>query len=151
MKKLLAALGAAFLLAAPAFADERATPADAEALVKNAVAYLKRHGREKAFKEFQKLNGPFVYKDLYVFVNSIEGKTLVHPTDPERIGMDVSKAKDPNGKLYVQERLEIAKTKGSGWQEYGYRNPATNKVETKVSYIERVDDLVIVAGAYKQK
>jgi cytochrome c len=150
MKKLIVAVGLALAVLSTARADERATAEDAESLVKNAVAYLKRHGPEKAFKEFQNKNGPFVFKDLYVFVNSIDGKTVVHPTDPERVGMDVSQAKDPDGKLYVQERLEIAKTKGSGWQEYKYRNPATNKVEGKISYIERVGDYVVVAGAYKR-
>lgn len=151
MKKPFLALGLALAIFSSARAEERATPEDAQELVKTAVAYLKKHGTEKAFKEFQNKNGPFVFKDLYIFVNSIEGKTLVHPTDPERVGMDVSQAKDADGKLYVQERIAIAKTKGSGWQEYMYRNPATNKVEPKVSYLERVGDFIIVAGAYKNK
>jgi len=149
MKKLLPALCLSLAVLSVARAEERATPEDAKDLVKTAVAYLKKHGTEKAFKEFQNKNGPFVYKDLYVFVNSLEGKTLVHAVDPGRVGMDVSQAKDADGKLYVQERIAIAKAQGSGWQEYKYRNPVTNKIEPKVSYFERVDDFIIVAGAYK--
>lgn len=151
MKKLCLALALFLSFLSGARAEERATPEDAQELVKTAVAYLKKHGTEKAFKEFQNKNGPFVFKDLYIFVNSLDGKTLVHPIDPSRIGMDVSQAKDPDGKLYVQERLTIAKTKGSGWQEYKYKNPETNKVEVKVSYLERVGDFILVAGAYKDK
>ncbi len=150
MKKLVATLFAAFLFASHAFAEEpRATPADAEALVKNAIAYLKRHGREKAFKEFQNPNGPFIYRDLYIFVNDMTGHTVAHGVDPSRVGMLVLNAKDADGKLYVQERLELARTKGSGWHNFKYKNPATGKVEAKTAYIERVDDLIVGSGAYK--
>ncbi len=151
MKKVYLALALSLALFSGARAEERATPEDAQDLVKTAVAYLKKHGAEKAFKEFGNRNGPFVFKDLYIFVNSMDGKTVVHPIDPARVGMDVSQAKDPDGKLYVQERIAIAKTKGSGWQEYKYKNPETNKIEVKVSYLERVGDYILVAGAYKAR
>ena len=57
--------------------------------------------------------------------------------------------KDAHGKAYTRERLQIAKEKGSGWQEYVYKNPANGKVEPKVVYFEKVNELVVSAGAYK--
>ncbi len=150
MKKLLALLAASFLLAGAAqAADERATPQDAEELVKTAVSYLKKHGAEKAFKEFQNKNGPFIYKDLYVMVYDLEGKCLAHGADPSRVGKNFIEAKDPDGKLFVKERMEIAKTKGSGWQDYKYKNPANGKVEAKVTYVQKEGAYVVTSGAYK--
>ena len=72
------------------------------------------------------------------------------PTFKVMIGKDQKDAKDADGKLYVQERLEIAKEKGKGWQEFKFNNPATNKVETKVAYLEVVDGVIVGCGAYKQ-
>jgi cytochrome c len=143
-------LAASFLLATSALAaDERATPQDAEELVKTASTYLKKHGAEKAYKEFQNKNGPFIYKDLYVMVYDMGGKCLAHGADPAKVGKDLIDQKDANGKAYTRERLSIAKEKGKGWQEYVYKNPATSKVEPKVVYFEKVGEVVVSAGAYK--
>lgn len=150
MKKLLALLAASFLLTATALAaEERATPQDAEELVKTAVSYLKKSGAEKAYREFQNKGGPFIYKDLYVMVYDMSGKCLAHGADPSKVGKDLMDQKDANGKAYTRERIQIAKEKGAGWQEYVYKNPANGKVEPKVVYFEKLGEVVVSAGAYK--
>ncbi len=50
----------------------------------------------------------------------------------------------------MAERIQIAKEKGGGWQEYKFTNPTTQKVEQKVAYFEKVDDVVIACGAYRK-
>jgi cytochrome c len=65
------------------------------------------------------------------------------------VGMDLSTAKDADGKSFVKERIDIAKTKGKGWQDYKFTNPSTKKIEQKTAYIERVDDLIFGCGSYK--
>jgi cytochrome c len=150
MKKLLTVLAASILLAATAQAgDERATPQDAEDLVKTATSFLKKQGPEKAYAEFQRKGGPFIYKDLYVMVYDMSGRCLAHGADPSKVGKDLIDQKDANGKAYTRERLQIAKEKGAGWQEYVYKNPATGKVEPKVVYFEKANEVVVSAGAYK--
>jgi len=149
MKKLLSLLAASFLLAGAALAEERATPQDAEELVKTGVAYLKKHGPEKAYKEFQNKNGPFVYKDLYLALYDVSGKCVAHGADPGRVGKSFLDAKDPDGKAFIKERIEIAKAKGKGWQDYKFKNPANGKVEQKTSYFELAGDVILTAGAYK--
>ena len=57
--------------------------------------------------------------------------------------------KDPDGKEYVKERVEIAKMKGKGWQDNKFPNPVTKKIESKSAYIEKADDVIIGCGAYK--
>jgi cytochrome c len=150
MRKLLGSIVAALALATPAVAEElRASTADAEALVKNAIAYLKRHGPEKAFKEFQNRNGPFMYRDLYVIVYDPSGRCIVHGADPSRNGKDFIAAKDKDGKLFIQERMDVANKKGSGWHEYKWANPANGKVEPKIAYVEKFQNYVLSSGAYK--
>jgi len=147
--KTLTLFVASLLVAGAARAEERATPEDAQELVKTAVSYLKKHGPEKAYPEFQNKKGPFIYKDLYVSVYDLTGRCVAHGADPARVGRDFSASKDATGKLFVMERVKVAKEKGSGWVEYKEINPADGKTESKTSYIERVGDVFISAGAYK--
>jgi len=149
MKKLLTLLAVTLALSGTARAEERATAQDAEELVKTGITYFKKHGAEKAFKEFQNKNGPFVYKDLYLALYDLTGKCLAHGADPGRVGKDFMEAKDPDGKPFIKERIEVAKAKGKGWQDYKFRNPANAKVEQKTSYFELSGDVIFTAGAYK--
>ncbi len=43
------------------------TPAEAKALVKKAIDYMKANGKDKAFAEFSNPKGKFVDRDLYIF------------------------------------------------------------------------------------
>ena len=51
-----------------ALAGDHGTAAEAEALVKKAVAFIKANGKDKAFAEFGNPKGQFTSKDLYIFV-----------------------------------------------------------------------------------
>jgi len=127
----------------------KGTTAEAEALVKKAVACIREQGREKAFAEINNKDGMFTNRDLYVFVYDMNGRGVAHGQNTALIGKDLINAQDPDRKYYVKERIEIAKTKGRGWQDYKFLNPKTNAVEDKTAYIERCDDLIVGAGAYK--
>jgi len=43
----------------------------------------------------------------------------------------------------------LMKSKGAGWIEYHWQLPATNEHQAKATYIERVDNLGIGCGIYK--
>jgi cytochrome c len=154
MRKMIAAallVPAALAVATAArAADAYATTKDAEQLVHRAAAYLKKEGRAKALAAFNDRSGPFAYRDLYVFAYDLDGTCLAHPTKPERVGKNNLGDKDPDGKLFVKERLALARKNGKGWQDYKFHNPASNQVEQKVAYFELVDGVVLVAGAYKR-
>lgn len=130
-------------------AGDKGTPAEAEALVKKAVAFYKANGKDKAFAEFSNTKGQFNDRDLYIFVYDMTGKCVAHGQNAKQVGKDLSELTDPDGKAFVKERIEIAKTKGKGWQNYKFSNPTTKKVEDKTAYIEKVDDFIIGSGAYK--
>jgi len=152
MKKTsIAAITLAFVLVNmfALFAVEKGTKVEAEAMVKKAVAFVKANGKEKALAEFSNPKGQFVDRDLYIFAYDLNGKCVGHGANQKMIGVDLIAMKDPDGKEYVKERIEIAKSKGKGWQDYKFPNPVTKQIEMKSAYIEKIDDVIIGCGAYK--
>jgi cytochrome c len=148
----LAVLVVVFFLATTGltFAAANGTPAEAKALVKKAVNYIKANGKDKAFAEISNPTGQFVDRDLYVFVYDMTGKCVAHGFNQKMIGKDLIDMKDADGKLYVQERIEIGKSKGTGWQDYKFTNPLSKKIEHKTAYLEKIDDFIVGSGAYKK-
>ncbi len=142
---------AALVALAPfaARAEEYATTKDAEMLVHQAVVFLQKHGKDKAFAAFSDPKGAFTYRDLYIMVYDLDGKCLAHGAKRERIGKNFMGEKDVDGKHFVRERLEIVKKHGKGWQEYKFQNPVSKRIEQKVAYFELADGVVVVSGAYK--
>ena len=80
----------------------------------------------------------------------MNGKVLAHGQNPKMVGKDMIEMKDADGKEFVKERVEIAKTKGKGWQDYKFTNPQTKQIEPKSSYIEKYEDMIVGCGIYKQ-
>jgi len=130
-------------------AAKRGTAAEAEAMVKKAIAMAKAKGNDAAFAEINNKNGQFTDRDLYVFVYDMGGKVAAHGLNPKMIGKELIDMKDADGKEFVKERVEIAKTKGSGWQDYKFTDPITKMIEHKRAYVERHGDLIFGCGIYK--
>lgn len=152
MKKTCAAILISvfvLMMASAALAATNGTPAEAEAMVKKAVAFMKANGKDKAFAEINNTKGQFIDRDLYVFVYDMNGKCVAHGFNQKMIGKDLIEMKDPDGKFYVKERVEIAKTKGSGIQNYKFTNPDSKKIDDKSAYIEKHDNYIFGCGAYK--
>lgn len=138
------------LLVPSAEAEEYATTKDAELLVHRAVAFLKAEGKDKAFAVFNDPKGQFTYRDLYVAAYDMDGRCVAHGQKKERIGKMFIDDKDPDGKAFIRERIDIARKHGKGWQEYKFMNPLSKAVEQKIAYFERVGDVILMAGAYKK-
>ena len=134
---------------APASAAEIAGPAEAVAMVQRAVAFIRKEGTERGYAEITNREGPFVDRDLYVVVYQLDGRVLAHGANEKFVGKDVRNARDVDGKLFVQERIELAATQRSFWQDYKFVNPVSTQVEPKQMYCERLDGTVVCAGIYK--
>ena len=147
MRKIVAL--SAFLAFVPAAqAEERATTKEAEMMVHNAAAFVKKEGKATAFAVFSDAKGAFTYRDLYIFALDTDGVMRAHGTKKELIGKNELQRKDGTGKFFTREMVELAKAKGSGWVEYKFVNPANGKLENKVAFVQLVDDLVIGCGAF---
>jgi cytochrome c len=152
MKRLLSLLfclvGLA-LAAGTVSAAERGTKEEAVAMVQKAVAAIKADGRDKAFAAIDDPKGPFRDRDLYVVVYDLTGKCLAHGANPRQIGKDLIELRDPDGKFFVKERVELAKTKDSFWQDYKFLDPMTKLIEPKSMYLEKMGDILVGCGIYK--
>lgn len=129
-------------------------------LCKEAAKFVNEKGFYPAVAEINNKEGKFVSKNTYVFMMDLEGHLLAHPFNPQYIGRDITGTKDTNGKLFNQESVEIAKTKGEGWSEYMYPTPEELKKPTpfkekksskKISFVYRVPgkDLIVIAGFFE--
>jgi cytochrome c len=151
MNRVFAFLAAAFVALASfgAYADAgRATEPEAEAMVKKAIAYYKKNGREKAIAEFNKNPGAFVDRDLYVTVYTPNADALAH-INPKMVGKNMMELRDGDGKYHIKERMEAAKKAEHGWQDFTFFNPVSKKIEPKRMYWEKHDGLIFACGAYK--
>ena len=127
-----------------------ATPEDARGMVRKAVDFYKKHGRERLLKEINHPQGEFHKGDLYAFVYNRNMTWLAHPVKPELVGQNWIDKKDwSGGKYFRKEIQQVAQTKGSGWVEFEYENPINGQHDHKTTYVEGLDDLIICAGAYK--
>ena len=122
---------------------------EAMALVRKAIDYLKTNGKEKAYKEIGNPHGPFVKGDLYVFAQDTAGYIRAHSQNPILVGKYMADLKDVKGKLFAKEIIDQAKSKGSGWVDYDWMNPATKEVAAKSTYSMGAGDIILSCGIYR--
>ena len=140
----------ALTLAAPvAMAAENGTADEAIAMAKKAVAAIKAEGAAKTYEAISAKDPRFVDRDLYVIVYDMDGKCLAHGANAKLVGKDLIGNMDTDGKYYVKERVELAKTNATFWQDYKFTNPTTKKIQPKSTYCEKVDATVACVGIYK--
>lgn len=151
LRVLLAAVLAFGLLSGAAAAQTaKPTQDDAKAITVKAVDLIAAKGLDDAAKAFN-ADGEFKFGEIYVNVIDLAGVWKVYPPRPAGVGQSVVNVKDPDGKMVVQEIIKVANETGEGWVEYRWLNPASNKIEPKVTYVKRVpgQDLIAYVGIYK--
>ena len=162
MKRTLTTLlifcGVICLFFFPAFSADPAQPKEAKqivALVEKAAALTESKGNA-AFPEFQEKGSEWLKGETYIFIADMNGTILMHPANPELETKSILDMKDANGKTFMREFVETAKTKGSGWVEYMWPKPGEKKPSKKLSYIKRAkmpngETVLVGAGIYKQE
>ena len=143
---LALALGAASIGAAE---PARVTVKEAEAMVKKGVVYIKANPLDKAMADITDKKGAFVDRELYLTVYKLDGTALAHGANEKFVGKNMIELRDADGKEHIRERMELAKTKTTFWQDFKFTNPVTKKMEPKSMYCEKSADLVVCGGIYK--
>ncbi|MBP6338133.1 MAG: cache domain-containing protein [Vitreoscilla sp.] len=138
-----------FALGAAHAATGGATEADATAMVKKGVAFIKANGHDKGYAEITNKTGQFKREDLYLVVYGLDGVVHAHGANEKMVGKNLIDLKDVDGKAFVKERVELGKAKASFWQDYKFTNPETKKIEPKAMYCERLEETVVCGGIYK--
>ena len=148
---------ASIFLVASALA-ESATKEECVAKVKEAVKLINEKGLDAAIAVINKKDGGFAWKDSYVFVVDFQGKTVANALFPDHVGRNQMGLANKDGRMIIQEFIEIAKTKGEGWSEYMWpkpeemQKPKDQRISSKkASYVLRVpgQDLFAVAGVFE--
>ncbi len=153
---MIAAASAAVLaLSSTAFAQQTGGTADeAKAMLMKAVAAVKTD-KAKALDMFNKGEGGFLDRDLYVFcANVSDGKTVAlgNPNAKQLLGVDTRTLKDSTNKLFgVELYAAYQKPEGEITEvSYLFPRPGADKTPVpKVSLATRVGDLGCGVGYYK--
>jgi cytochrome c len=142
---------AASLLPITSIAQSKATAAEATAMVKKGVSTLKAAGKDapKVYAEVNAKDPKWVDRDLYLVVYGLDGTVRAHGANTKLVGENLIDMLDIDGKPYVKERVDLAKSKGSFWQDYKFTNPTSKKIEPKAMYCEKFEDTAVCAGIYK--
>ena len=64
---------------------------------------------------------------------------------PALVGQNHFNLKDPNGKYFMKDAVEIAKTKGNVWVDFVWTDPDTKKIGIWKTWIQRVEGMDILA------
>ena len=153
MKQSLQVLGMVVvpLMVCTANAAEHGNEAEAQQMVKKAVALMQSAGTETALKTF---NDPgdksFKDRDLFVFVYDFQGVMLAMGANQRMVGKNLLEMKDADGVPMARGMIEMVKSKGKGWYgPYKFVNPQSQAYEYKKSYCERaVGETLVCVGIH---
>lgn len=129
-----------------------ATQDEVTAKCQEAAKLIQEKGIDTGIKTIGSKDGPFVWKDTYVFLMDLDGKMLAHPMSPQLTEQkDLLKTKNTDGKLIFVDFIKLANDKGSGWVDYMWPKPGQEKPVEKSTYIYRVPgtQYLVGAGIYK--
>lgn len=113
--------------------------------------YKSASGDDELAKEKVKaiLNKLTYGEDGYFFVYDGDGTGLVHPTQPEIIGLNWWGLQDSQGRLVIKELTERARA-GGGYYRYLWERPSTKASADKLAYAVMLEkwDWMIGTGIY---
>lgn len=144
-------LGLCFVLKG-AFAEEL-TLEVAKAKVLAAAKLIEEDG-PAAFPKFKDPNGEFRFAEGkgYVWVHSLDGQMLMHPTRPELERTNMLNDKDSTGFPFIYAMNQLVKKDKAGWVIYLWPKPGKKIEEIKASFVSLAknqgNDYVIGCGMY---
>lgn len=153
---LLVSMFAGLACAAPAAAEEAATPDEAITKVWAATKFLQDKG-VSGFASLNSKDGPWVWKDSYVFAFDCRlDKMVAHPMRPDLVGRSIMQITDNNGKYIFKEMCKAGSQPRGGWVEYVWTRPGAGRVSRKLSYTLTADisfstGIQVAAGVYDDK
>jgi hypothetical protein len=156
-ESVIASVSAAVIALSPAAFgyQTRGTAHEAKAMLMKAIAAVKAD-KAKALDMFNKGEGGFRDRDLYVFCANASDGTLVaigNPNLKEALGLDVRAGRNSTGKAFGEEIYAAMQKPEGQISEVSYVGPTPGADDTlvgKVSLVARADnDLGCGVGYYK--
>lgn len=87
-------------------------------------------------------------RDMYVFVLDRDGTYMAFGGNQAKIGTRVQDIAGIDGEGLLESIITQASME-PGWLEYDIENPTNGRVQTKMSFVQQVDDLFVGCGVYK--
>ncbi|MBC5782511.1 HAMP domain-containing protein [Ramlibacter sp. USB13] len=131
-------------------AREHGNADEAVAMVRQACAFARAQGVDALVRDVNKLGeGRFVDRDLYLMVLGVDDSVFqAHGNNPRTLGAG-PQSKDVDGKRFVQEMTNVARSRGEGWVDYKWAHPVTNEVLVKSTFVQRLGEVVVACGIYR--
>nr|WP_180317151.1 methyl-accepting chemotaxis protein [Delftia acidovorans] len=131
------------------FRLQQGTAEEAVALVESALGLARRGVATEALLAAVNDPGqPFHDRDMYVFALAADGSYRAFGGNPARVGVRVQELPGVRGEQLLADIIAQAE-RGPGWVEYDFRNPATQQVQTKMSFVCKHGGLYWGCGVYK--
>jgi signal transduction histidine kinase len=121
---------------------------DVVARVNKALEFYRQNGREKTIAELNRRDGAFAKGMDYVDLHDINGVCLAQPRAPDLVGQNRMDSADPQGKRFMKEIVEAARSHTDGWISYQRENPNNGEIEHRIAYWAVHDGLIFKAGTY---
>ena len=129
--------------------QEFASQEEAVALVQHSAEFVRQRGVQALLDDVNRREqGQFIDRDLYLSVYGVDYQVIAHGTNPRLVGVDGRSLKDIDGKLFLVDIVNQARSQGKGTVDYRWTNPLTQKVGVKTAYFEKHGDVVIACGTY---
>lgn len=134
---------------ASAFRLQQGTADEARRLAERAIAHRSTTSRERFLRDLTDPAQPFHDRDMYVFVLDAGGTYLAFGGNPAKVGTRVQDIPGIAGHALVEGIVRQAEQE-PGWVEYDITNPATGVVQSKMSFVQKLDGFYLGCGVYKR-
>ncbi len=134
--------------AVASFRLQQGTADEASALVARALEHRQSVGRERFVRSLTEPQSGFHDRDMYVFALDRQGGYRAFGGKPEKVGSRVQDIPGVDGQALLESIVAQAEHE-PGWVEYDIVNPQSGKLQTKMSFVTKVDDLYLGCGVYK--
>ena len=131
------------------FKLQQGSAEEAVELVNRAAAQHRRSASRESF--LRAVTDPtqgFYDRDMYVFVLDDDGTYLAFGGNTAKVGTRVQDIPGIDGQGLVDDIIAQARRE-PGWVEYDINNPTTGRVQTKMSFVQLVDELYLGCGVYR--
>ncbi len=136
--------------AVSAFQLQQGTAEEAVELVQRAQAHRERAGRQSFAADLSNPANGFFDRDMYVFALDSTGTYRAFGGRPDKVGSRVRDIPGVDGEALLRAIVSQADDE-PGWVEYGIVNPVSRQIQSKMSYVLKIDDLYVGCGVYKSK
>ena len=151
--KLLLISAASVYLACMAGGACAADPSEklAMAMAERGAALIRTKGKEEMMKRIHARDPGFFQQGLSLDMRDLyTGIVLADAHNPALVGQLLSAGPEANS-TFPRQVIELAQRDGKGWIATPYRDAASGRNAMKITYVLRVDDVVLQADIGRQQ